>query len=333
MKNFFLMAAVAAATLTSCSKSETIEQPKARAIQFANTVVSRAATALNSGEFNIVGYRDLAGTPTFVFESNEIYSLNYDKYKRGNTGTADTWTGMYYYDGLSTYTFYGYAKTLGTTTYDAIAPANTLATGFAADPANAVATLSAGSEKITFTTPDNNNVDFVTMGMTVLPAAHSTAQDTVVTFMHALTRIRFTAFTDMPDAQMPIAITGITFTTAKNAGEVTWSNMASGTMSATGSTPATFSITGSNFPAALTATAATPATTGNHVFYVVPQQLRDGDLVVAYTIGGVATSKSFDLSSITMASGQSYNFNIKINLNKITFNAELENWSENTQAL
>ncbi len=324
MKKIFLMVAVAAAMMTGCSKNETVEQPAGRAIQFSNTVVAKAASSLNAGQFNIFGYKNT------TLEFTDIYNLYTDFYKRGNASAdPDDWRGMYYYDGVNPYSFYGYAKTNQTTFVDT----NTKPSAFDAN-VTVTAVTTAGSEKITFVTPNNNNTDLVTMAVGPIPVALQT-QNYLVTFKHALTRVRFTAYSETVDPDRDIVITGLTFKTATNTGEVAWADMANGEMTAVSGAEATFALSG-NFQAKLDGTVLTPVTTTNDVFYVVPQALRNGDLVVNYTVGGVPDSKTFNLSTalagapIVLASGQSYNFNIKINLNKITFDAQLEDWAEVT---
>ncbi len=311
MKKIFLMAAVAAVTLTSCSKSETIEQPDARAMRFSNTVVSKA-TALNTGEFTIYGYKNT------TLKFTEVYDLVGDHYKGSSSGLPATWTQMYYYDGINPYSFVGYAKTDATTT----APA----TAFVPNPSEATATE---GTKLAFVAGNNNQIDLVTMAVgPIAPAVQTTSQ--VVTFQHALTRVRFTAYTTEVDALNPIVITNITLNVPQSQGEVTWANMGAGTMTATGGSAVTIIPTG--FQTSLSDDATTPATIADDVYYIVPQALSATALSVSYTVNGEAAApKVFDLSGITpMASGKSYNFNIRIDPLKITFNAELEAWNTDT---
>ncbi len=323
MKKIFLMAAVAAAVLSACSKSETTGQPEGRAMKFSNAVIARGATAADAGQFNIFGYKYVTATTSWdwAFDpayatGGDIYNLNIDKYKRDGGATPAAWTGMYYYDGVSDYSFYGYADTKATTT--------TVATSFEASPTGVLVTP--GTD-IAFAAANNNQIDLVTMATgTLAPAAQT--QNKVIIFKHALSRVRFTAYTETVDALSPIVITGITFTADKNSGDVTWANMGAGTMTNPGGSTFKIELTGAGvFQTALDDDATTPATVADDVFYAIPQNLAGtGKLKVEWTVAGVPNDKEFNLTT-NMVSGNSYNFNIKINLNQITFEAWLEEWA------
>ncbi len=338
MKKILFTTALAVIALTACTKSEPLDLPQSRAIGFGDPVLTRASTTLNVGQFNVVAFRGPVGAtlvPAFTHVFTDQYSLANatDKYKK--TGGADPtlWTGMYYYDGVHDYAFYGYAKTNQTTL---AAPGNL---AFVAEPEGVVATVGATPAgcKIVFTAGNDNQIDLVTMATGKVLLSGGQAANQAVVFKHALARVRFTAWTTVADvANNPIVITSIVLKAPLSKGEVTYANFGMDpgeeTMTDCAAPAITYTLpleapAVTVFPI-LGETATTPATTSGEVFYLVPQTLSGADnLVVNYTVGGVAApAKKFSLTN-TLASGKSYNFNLKIDLNGITFNASLEDWT------
>lgn len=315
MKKMCLLAAMAVVGMTSCTNDEVMEISEGRAISFENAVLKKGATALEAGTFNICAFKFAATGPHGATpEFTDLYTLGTDKYG----ASADK---MRYYDGVNSYWFYGYAKTNATTT--------TAATAFNATLTGTNTFTAAASPKLAFTAVAGDE-DIVVMATGEKTIGTAQNPQMPITFFHALSRVRFTAKTDTYDSPVSqIKITGITFTTPKNACDITGFGPAKGNVSvvATGSTAGSYSIT-SNFQTELTTTVENAETT-DKVFFVVPQDLSATSLKVDYTVGGVAKTKTFDLttpSQVTLVAGSSYNFEITINLNMITFNASLEDW-------
>ncbi len=311
------LAAMVAVCMTSCTNSEILDMSEGRAISFKNAVMTRAS-ALESGTFNICAFKAAAGgshTGTALFE--DVYTLGTDKYG----ASADK---MYYYDGVNSYWFYGYAKTNATTT--------TAATGFVKDPAGTTFTVAA-APSIVFNATTGGNIDLVVMATGEKTVGTAQNSQMPITFYHALSRVRFTAKTTTYDEDLPIKITGITFTTPQDACTVTGFGPAKAnlTVTATGSTTKTYSIT-SDFQDNLTTTAVEVNTT-DQVFFVVPQNIQTGVLKVKYKVNDSVTEfeKTITLPNLGLLAGNSYNFELTINLNEITFNASLEDWVDITK--
>ncbi len=314
MKKIIFWAIMGAAGMVSCTNNETLEISEGRAISFKNAVVTKAATALENGTFSIYAFKGTAGTHPSAMTYTDVYTLATDKY-------GDSADKMYYYDGVNSYWFYGYAATNTITT--------TAATAFAANPTGV--TFNVGTTPSLDFNAAAGDVDLVVMGTGEKTTGTQQNPQMPITFYHALSRVRFTAKTQTHEPTLSqIKITGITFTTSKDACNVTGFGPAKSNVNvtATGSTAGSYVLTG-NFQTELTTTAQKVETT-DKVFFVVPQQLSATSLIVNYTVGGVARAKTFDLSSLTLLAGSSYNFEIIINLNEITFNASLEDWAETT---
>lgn len=314
---FASTALIAALTLASCVKNESLDISEGRAIAFKNAIASRAATAVDTGTFNIMAYKaaDAAGAHDDEATINDTYNLATNKY-----GFQD----MYYYDGVNAYWFYGWAKGNSDSTYNS----NTSFT--AADSGATFSCTSGGVATLSFTSNAAGDVDLVAMATSKIAAASQMASQPIV-FKHALSRVRFTAKTTTYDPTgAPIAITNLTFKTANNACTVGFSgkteegNTTDIAVTATGGTAITYALSGA-YQTNLTVNYA-DVTTDSRVFYVVPQALGADALVVNYTVAGQAQEKTFNLSTYTLLPGKSYNFALTIDLKTITFTAKLENW-------
>ncbi len=306
-------AAMVAVVMTSCTNSEILDMSEGRAISFKNTVMTRATTPLTgNGTFNINAYKAASSVAHgATVEFSDIYNLATDKY---------TDVPMYYYDGINSYWFYGYAKTNVTTA----AVATALDAGVTATYTSAL------TPTLAFTAPGNVDLVVMATGEKAIGTAQNPQMNIV--FYHALSRVRFTAKTQTYEpTKSKIVVTDITFTTPKNACTINKFDQPStlAHVVASGST-GTYAIS-SGFQTEVTATSATVEASANTAFFVVPQQLSATSLIVGYTVGGVTRSKTFDLSGLTLYPGKSYNFEIIINLNEITFNATLEEWAEETK--
>ncbi len=285
----------------SCTQNEELEMAAGRAIKFQNSAVTKAvSTVTNGSKFMVAAYKGTAAptdASTKAFAASEYI-----------TASTYGFTSAKYYDGISSYWFYGYAQATGSTLD---------VTG------DETAYSDISGPFITFTTPETANVDIVTMTTgEVTTSNQGSAQ--AITFKHALSRVRFTAKKISNDLGA-IAITKIELKTGTNKGTIVTAGFADGSMTAGTAAATTYTID-SNLLDEVTTTAANASTTDQKL-YLVPQTLGANALVVTYSIGSsTGLTKTFNLNDTILASGTAYNFEFTIGGNTITFTTSLEDW-------
>lgn len=287
MKKMTLLAAMAVVAMTSCTKTENVDNAPQHAIKFENNHFTKAEA---TGSFNIL---------TFKGETGKVYdgtAIKTDTYSTAN-GFAG---GDQYYDGVNAYGFLAYgdfaAGALAVTTEDA----------------------ALSGTDITFTATTGKE-DLVTANMEVALADQNAS--VALPFKHALTKVRFTAVKNPANLANKIVITGLQFKTDKS---VTIVDLKTGTVGEASGEAKTYEIA-SDFQTEVTGSATDVATTGN-VFYVVPQTLAtEASIVVNYTVDGVAATKTIDLATV-LTQNMSVNYLITISLNKIDLSADVAGW-------
>lgn len=323
MKKMILSAAVVVVAMTACTKSEigTVDK-RSYPISFTDGMITKA-TALTDSRWNVIAVKGTAGSVDYVSGSQEFLDVyNYDADDRdGCTYDGSTASPQYrYYDGVNTYKFICWGQNLlGTFRVNSL-------------PGTEAAYTAAAIPTISFTVPAAADVDLVkAMTGEVTPTMQAAADNRVaLNFFHTLSKVRFTFRTQTYTPQQPIVVTGLSFTVDSKTGVLSAAAANSGTWEVSAS-PATYTVQNwklTPLPTGGLFTVETDPEAGS-TFYVMPQLLTaaNAKIDLSYTINGVAATKQIPLNTL-LEPGKSYNYQITIDLNRIDFTAQVEDWTE-----
>ena len=300
-KLFFFALTGVAAILASCTKTETVEIPDSRAINFSGAYIGNAVeTRAQDNPENItdasitefIVYGGYNGTMTDVFDAESV---------TGTSGGSWTYTNTEYWVDGETYNFAAYAP----------AAVSSVAT-VAANNANKALSFT------NFTSNASNQNDLLYAHKTVPTVNPSTQGEVTFNFDHALSKIHFT-FTNAIDGKLTIE--GFKFYGMNSQGDYTYNTSAMewGNIDTPIEGTAPFTATVSEI-AAVGGT----ATAGD--FLVIPQNVTASAMTVTFT--ATFTNNSGDevltdkpvtatLPEATWAPGQCYNYNLNITMNVI----------------
>lgn len=303
-KLFFFTLAGVAAILSSCTKTETVEIPDSRAINFSGAYIGNAVeTRKQPNPENItdasitefIVYGGYNGTMTDVFNAESV---------TGTSGGAWTYTNTQYWVENETYDFAAYAPA-------AVADVATVA----ADAANKALSFT------DFTSDAFNQNDLLYAYKNVPTVVDPAAQGEVTfEFQHALSKVRFT-FTNSIDGSLLIedfkfygmnSQGNYTYQTGSN--DMGWSNVDTPVES---TAPFTSTI-------AEMAAVSTSSSSGDYL--VIPQSVEASKVTVTFeaTFTNNNNEELISNQSVTAtlpvgswAPGQCYNYNLNITMDVI----------------
>ena len=301
-KLFFFALTGVAAILSSCTKTETVEIPDSRAINFSGAYIGNAVETKQDNPENItdasitefIVYGGYNGTMTDVFNAESV---------TGTSGGAWTYTNTEYWVNGETYDFAAYAP----------AAVSSVAT-VAADDANKALSFT------DFTSDASKQNDLLYAHVNV-PTVNAATQGAVTfNFTHALSKVRFT-FTNSIDGSLLIEDFKFYGMNSKgdyaydsNSSSMGWDNVDTQVEST-----APFKSTVQEI-----ATVSGTAKTGD--FLVIPQGVTASAMTVTFT--ATFTNNSGDevltdkpvtatLPAGTWVPGQCYNYNLNITMDVI----------------
>lgn len=299
-KLFFFALTGVAAILSSCTKTETVEIPDSRAINFSGAYIGNAVETKQDNPENItdasitefIVYGGYNGTMTDVFNAESV---------TGTSGGAWTYTNTEYWVNGETYDFAAYAP----------AAVSSVAT-VAADDANKALSFT------DFTSDASKQNDLLYAHVNVPTVNTATPGAVTFNFIHALSKVRFT-FTNSIDGSL--LIEDFKFYGMNSKGDYTYnvSAMEWGNIDTPIERTAPFKSTVSEI-AAVSGT----AKTGD--FLVIPQGVTASAMTVTFT--ATFTNNSGDevltdkpvtatLPAGTWVPGQCYNYNLNITMDVI----------------
>lgn len=302
MKKLFFFALTGVATiLSSCTKTETVEIPDSRAINFSGAYIGNAVeTRAQDNPENItdasitefIVYGGYNGTMTDVFDAESV---------TGTSGGSWTYTNTEYWVDGETYNFAAYAP----------AAVSSVAT-VAADDANKALSFT----NFTSNASKQNDLLYATAEALNVTAASQEAVE--FSFSHALSKIHFT-FTNAIDGKLTIE--GFKFYGMNSQGDYTYnaSAMKWGNIDTPIEGTAPFTATVSEI-AAVGGT----ATAGD--FLVIPQNVTASAMTVTFIAtltnnSGDEIISDYEVTATLPAgewvSGQCYNYNLNITMNVI----------------
>lgn len=300
-KLFFFALAGVAAILAGCTKTETVEIPDSRAINFSGAYIGNAVeTRAQDNPENItdasitefIVYGGYNGTMTDVFDAESV---------TGTSGGSWTYTNTEYWVDGETYNFAAYAP----------AAVSFVAT-VAADDANKALSFT----NFTSNASKQNDLLYATAEAHNVTAASQKAVE--FSFSHALSKIHFT-FTNAIDGKLTIE--GFKFYGMNSQGDYTynasameWDNI---------DTP----IEGTApFTATVSEIAAVGGTATAGDFLVIPQDVTASAMTVTFIAtltnnSGDEIISDYEVTATLPAgewvSGQCYNYNLNITMNVI----------------
>ena len=297
-KLFFFTLAGVAAILSSCTKTETVEIPDSRAINFSGAYIGNAVeTRAQQNPGNItdasitefIVYGGYNGTMTDVFNGELV---------TGTSGGSWTYTNTEYWVNGKTYDFAAYAP----------AAVSSVAT-VAADDANKALSFT------DFTSNASSQNDLLYAHETVPTVNPSTQGEVTFNFDHALSKIHFT-FTNAIDGKLTIE--GFKFYGMNSQGDYTYNTSAMewGNIDTPIEGTAPFTATVSEI-AAVGGT----ATAGD--FLVIPQNVTASAMTVTFIAtltnnSGDEIISDYEVTATLPAgewvSGQCYNYNLNITM-------------------
>ena len=302
-KLFFFALAGVAAILAGCTKTETVEIPDSRAINFSGAYIGNAVeTKAQTNPENItdasitefIVYGGYNGTMTDVFNAESV---------TGTSGGSWTYTNTEYWVDGETYDFAAYAP----------ATVSSVAT-VAADAANNALSFT----DFTSNAASQNDLLYATANVPTVTAA---SQGPVTfNFSHALSKIRFT-FTNAIDGKLTIENFKFYGMDSKGNYAYTTSAMAWNNTGTPIDAQAPFTATVSEI-AAVNGT----ATAGD--FLVIPQAVPAATMTVTFTatltnnsgdeiVTDAQVEATLPLLSAGWTAGQCYNYNLEITMEAI----------------
>lgn len=322
-----LFMSLLAGITVSCTKTETIEGPRGKAIAFRDSYTAKAG--LNTGTFSVIGFTAATGNPDYTAAA----SIPATSFKLGETGGQGWYKGpgdysdIKYFDGESSYWFFtwgNYAGTVGAGTPELsdITTGNSgvvYQTNASNNPSITINTGNAGS---------NGLVDLVTAGAQNITIEQQ-GKPIALAFKHALTKVRFTAKSGEVNPN-EVKITGLKYVVNHSECSVDLTVQAQTSVTNTGSAAATYSIT----PATPLTLGSIPskinnASEANTLLYVVPQALSTdiAFIEVTYTLGSNPSEFTRKIPvDNKLGQNKSVNYELTIERNKITFVASVEDW-------
>lgn len=303
-KLFFFTLAGVAAILSSCTKTETVEIPDSRAIDFSgayigNAVETRAQdnpeniTDASITEFIVYGGYD--GTMTDVFNAKSV---------TGASGGSWTYANTQYWVENETYDFAAYAPA-----------AVSSAAKIAADAANKALSFT------DFTSDASNQNDLLYAHVNVTTVDPSTQGPVTFNFNHALSKVRFT-FTNSIDGRLLIEDFKFYGMNSKgdyaydsNSSRMGWDNVDTQVEEST-----------APFTSTVQEIAAVGGTATAGDFLVIPQDVTASAMTVTFIAtltnnSGDEIISDYEVTATLPAgewvSGQCYNYNLNITMNVI----------------
>ena len=303
-KLFFFALAGVAAILAGCTKTETVEIPDSRAINFSGAYIGNAVeTKAQTNPENItdasitefIVYGGYNGTMTDVFDAESV---------TGTSGGSWTYTNTEYWVDGETYDFAAYAP----------ATVSSSVATVAADAANKALSFT----DFTSNAANQNDLLYATANVPTVDAATQGA--VAFNFSHALSKIRFT-FTNAIDGKLTIK--GFKFYGMNSKGDYKYD--AVGTKMAWSEIDTEIEET-APFTATVSEIAAISGTAKTGDFLVIPQGVTASVMTVEFTATFINNSGdevltdrpvTATLPAGTWAPGQCYNYNLNITMDVI----------------